>query len=49
MNVKRYGIRREMQVLVDGLKEDMESMMNVKVEGLKEGLGKFLEERCAKQ
>jgi len=39
------GIKRYMGVLNDGIKEDMEAMMNVKIERLKEGLEKFLEER----
>jgi len=39
------GIKREVGVLNDGLKEDMEAMMNVKIERLKEGLEKLLKER----
>jgi len=34
-----------MGVLNDGLKVEMEAMMNVKIEGLKEGLEMLLEER----
>ena len=40
------GIKRDMGVLNDGLKSDMEAMMNIKIEGLKEGLVKLLEEKC---
>ncbi len=56
MNVKIYGIKRDMGFKVDGIKRDMgvfndglkadvEVMMNFKIEGLKEGLEKLLEER----
>ena len=45
MNVNIDGIKMEMGVLDDGLKLDMEEMMNFKIEGLKEGLAKLLEER----
>ena len=45
MDVKIYGIKRDMVVLNDGLKSNMEAMMNVKREGLKERLAKLLEER----
>ena len=44
MGVKIDCIKRDMGVLNDGLKVDMEAIMNVKIEGLKEGLAKFLEE-----
>ena len=56
MNFKIYGIKMDMGVnidsikkcmgvLNDGLKANMEAMMNVKIKGLKEGLEKLLEER----
>ena len=38
------GIKINMRLLNDYLKEYVETMMNVKIEGLKEGLAKFLEE-----
>ena len=38
MNVKIDGIKRDMEVLHDGLKEYMEAMMNVKIRRLKEAL-----------
>ena len=45
MNVKIDGIKRDMEVLNDGLKSNIEVMMNVKIKGLKEGLAKLLEEK----
>jgi len=42
MNVKIYGIKRNMEVLNDGLKIDMEEVMNIKIDRLKEGLEKLL-------
>lgn len=45
MNVKIDGIKRNMGVLNDGLKEYIGAMINVKIEGLKEVLTNFLEER----
>lgn len=44
-NVKIDRLKQEMVVLNDGLRAHMEEMMNVKIEGLKEGLEKLLEER----
>ena len=44
MNAKIDGIKRDMVVLYDGLKSYMEVMMNVKMEGLKEGWTKLLQE-----
>ena len=46
MNIKINGIKRDRVFLNNGLKSNMEAMMNFKVEGLKEGLAKLLEERC---
>ena len=43
MEAKIEGIKMDVPVLNDGLKTDMEAMMNVKIEGLKEGLAKLLE------
>ena len=45
MDVKIDGIKRDMVILNDGLKAYMEAIMNVKIERLKEGLEKLLEER----
>ena len=45
MNVKIDGIKRDMGILSDGLKVDLEPMMYFKMEGLKEGLTKLLQER----
>ena len=45
MNVKKDGIKTDIGVLNDGLKAYMEATMNVKIEGLKEGWTKLLEER----
>ena len=45
MEAKIDGMKRYMGFLNDGLKSDMEAIMNIKIEELKEGLVKLLEEK----
>ena len=41
------GMKRDVGVLNDGLKGDMEAMMDVKIEGWKEGLEKVVRRKSS--